>query len=295
MIYANSLKSKIPNYFQDGIVFSTKYILRFGIILYGFKLTFQNLAEVGVGGVLIAFCIVCFTFLFGYFVGTKILKMNKDITILCSAGSSICGAAAVLATQTVLKNEAYKSTIAVSFVLIFGSLAMFLFPFLYKIGVFDLTAYEMGVYIGSTLHEVAHVVAASSALGEEVSTNAIIVKMIRVIFLVPFLIFLSIFLIKINFYKNSKKTDKKSKVIIPWFAVFFIVIVGFNSFDFLSSNTIENINIIDNFALTMAMSALGIETSFDKFKNVGMKPFYLSFILFIWLIIVGYFLIKLLF
>lgn len=288
IFYANTLRDKFPASWQSGIIFSTKYILRFGIILYGFRLTFQNLQEVGFSGAFIAFCIVAFTFIFGYIIGTKVLKLDKEITILCSAGSSICGAAAVLATQSVLKNEAYKSAIAVSFVVIFGAIAMFLYPFLYKLCFFDLNASQMGVYIGATLHEVAHVVGASTALGEDVSKDAIIVKMIRVIFLVPFLILLSLWLIKTGFHSKNEKT----KVVIPWFAVMFIVVVGFNSFGFLSENMIKSINFIDTFALTMAMTALGMETSFDKFKNVGMKPFYLSLILFIWLMIVGYFLVK---
>ena len=288
IFYANTLKHKLPATWQSGIIFSTKYILRFGIILYGFRLTFQNLQEVGFSGVFIAFCIVAFTFIFGYIIGTKVLKLDREITILCSAGSSICGAAAVLATQSVLKNEAYKSAIAVSFVVIFGTIAMFLYPFLYKLGIFDLNASQMGVYIGATLHEVAHVVGASISLGEDVSKDAIIIKMIRVIFLVPFLILLSFWLIKTGFHNKNEKT----KVIIPWFAIIFIFVVAFNSFGFLSENIIKNINFVDTFALTMAMSALGMETSFDKFKNVGMKPFYLSLILFIWLIVVGYFLVK---
>ena len=108
--------------------------------------------------------------------------MDKELAILCSAGSSICGAAAVMATQSVLKNEAYKSAVAVSFVVIFGTIGMFLYPFLDKLGVFLFTSSQMGIYIGATLHEVAHVVGASNALGEIVSTNAIIEKMIRVIF-----------------------------------------------------------------------------------------------------------------
>ena len=288
IFYANTLKHKLPATWQSGIIFSTKYILRFGIILYGFRLTFQNLQEVGFSGVFIAFCVVFFTFIFGYVVGTKFLKLDREITILCSAGSSICGAAAVLATQSVLKNEAYKSAIAVSFVVIFGTIAMFLYPFLFKLGIFDLSASQMGVYIGATLHEVAHVVGASTALGEEVSKDAIIVKMIRVIFLVPFLILLSLWLIKTGFHSKHEK----AKVVIPWFAVMFIVVVGFNSFGFLSGNMIKSINFIDTFSLTMAMTALGMETSFDKFKNVGMKPLYLSLILFIWLMVVGYFLVK---
>lgn len=291
IFYANTLRHKLPATWQSGIIFSTKYILRFGIILYGFRLTFQNLQEVGFSGVFIAFCVVFFTFIFGYVIGTRFLKLDREITILCSAGSSICGAAAVLATQSVLKNEAYKSAIAVSFVVIFGTVAMFLYPFLYKLGFFDLSASQMGVYIGATLHEVAHVVGASTALGEEVSKDAIIVKMIRVIFLVPFLILLSLWLIKTGFHSKNEKT----KVVIPWFAVMFIIVVGFNSFGFLGKSTIIAINFVDTFSLTMAMTALGMETSFDKFKNVGMKPFYLSLILFVWLMVVGYFLVKYIF
>ena len=288
IFYANSLKHKLPNFGQKGIVFSTKYILRFGIILYGFRLTFQNLQEVGFSGVFIAFCVVFFTFIFGYIIGTKVLKLDREITILCSVGSSICGAAAVMATQSVLKNDAYKSAIAVSFVVIFGTIAMFLYPFLYKLGIFNLSASEMGIYIGATLHEVAHVVGASTALNEVVSKDAIIVKMIRVIFIVPFLILLSLWLIKTGFHSKNGKT----KVVIPWFAVVFIIVVVFTSFEFLEKSTIETINFLDTFALTMAMTALGMETSFDKFKNVGMKPFYLSLILFIWLMVVGYLLVK---
>ena len=105
------------------------------------------------------------------------------------------------------------------------------------------------------------------------------------------MILLSLWLIKTNFHTKKEK----SKIVIPWFAIFFIMVVGFNSLGILEKSTIESINFLDTFALTMAMSALGIETSFDKFKNVGMKPFYLSFILFIWLIVVGYFLAKFLF
>ena len=258
--------------------------MRLGIILYGFRLTFQNLQDVGFSGVLIAFCIVFFTFIFGYIVGTRLLKMDKELAILCSAGSSICGAAAVMATQSVLKNEAYKSAIAVSFVVIFGTIGMFLIPFLNKFDIFGFTNSEVGIYIGAILHEVAHVVAAGNALGEVVSTNAIIEKMIRVIFLVPFLILLSFWLIKMGFHDKKEK----SKIVIPWFALFFIVAIGFNSLGLLEENVVQTINFIDNFALTMAMCALGMETSFDKFKNSGMKPFYLSLILFVWLIVIGY-------
>ena len=292
MLYANTVKKYFSAKIQKGIIFCTKTILRIGIVLYGFRLTFQNLQEVGLLGVFVAFLLLGSTFLFGYIFGIKVLKLDREITILTSAGSAICGAAAVLATESVLKCEAYKSAIAVSSIVVFGTIAMFLYPFLYKIGLFDLSGQNMGIYIGATLHEVAHVVGASTVLGESVSSNAVIVKMIRVMMLAPFLILLSFWILKTSV---SKSTNSKSSITIPWFAVFFIVVVGFNSFDFLPSNIVEGINYLDNFALTMAMTALGMETSFSKFKNVGLKPLYLSLALFSWLIIGGYFIVKFLF
>jgi uncharacterized integral membrane protein (TIGR00698 family) len=295
IVYANSVKKYFPQSFDNGIAFCTKTILRMGIVLYGFRLTFQNLEDVGILGVLTAFLIVSSTFIIGYFVGTKILKLDREITILTSAGSAICGAAAVIATESVLKSPAYKSAIAVSTVVVFGTVAMFLYPFLFKLGILNLSEANMGIYIGATLHEVAHVVGAGQSLGENVSQNAVIVKMIRVMMLAPFLIILSIWLLKTAVNNTNNEEGTKSKIIIPWFTVVFIVVVGFNSFDLLSHNIVESINYLDGFLLTIAMTALGMQTSLEKFKNVGLKPVYLATILFMWLIFGGYFIVTLLF
>ena len=295
MLYANSIKKYFPQSFDKGVAFCTKTLLRTGIVLYGFRLTFQNLEEVGFSGVFTAFLIVSSTFIIGYLFGTKVLKLDREITILTSAGSAICGAAAVLATESVLKSPAYKSAIAVSTVVVFGTIAMFLYPFLFKLGILNLSDSNMGIYIGATLHEVAHAVGAGEALGENASSNAIIVKMIRVMMLAPFLIILSIWLLKTAVNSTIDNKDTKAKIIIPWFAVMFIVVVAFNSFDLLSLQIVESINYLDSFILTVAMTALGMQTSFDKFKNVGLKPIYLASVLFLWLTFAGYFIVSFLF
>jgi len=287
--YANTLRNHLPNAWVAGIVFSTKNILRFAIILYGFRITFQNILQVGLPGIIASNAIVTFTFIIGYFVGTKILKLDRDTTILTSAGSSICGAAAVLATEPVVKAEPYKSAIAVATVVIFGTTAMFLYPFLYKAGFIPFSPKAEGIYIGSTIHEVAHVVGAASAISPNVAKYAVIVKMIRVMLIAPFLIILGLFL---SLKGYNKVKNQKTKISIPWFAIWFIVVSGFNSFDLLPINVVNSINQLDTFLLTMAMTALGMETNVKKFKGVGMKPIYLAFILFIWLLIGGYFITK---
>lgn len=288
IIYANTLRNKLPAEWVPGIQFCMKIILRAAIIFYGFRITFQNIEQVGLSGIITSSLVVTSTFLIGYFVGTRILKLDRDTTILTSVGSSICGAAAVLATEPVVKGEPYKSAIAVATVIIFGTTAMFLYPFLYKSGLIPLNLKDMGIYVGGTIHEVAHVVAAGNAISPVTAKYAVIVKMIRVMMIAPFLLILGYWLSK----TRARASNEKTRITIPWFAVFFIVVAGFNSFNLLPSSMVVGINKVDTFALTMAMTAMGMETSVDKFKGVGMKPIYLASILFLWLIFGGFYIVK---
>ena len=96
--------------------------------------------------------------------------------MLTAAGSSVCGAAAVLATEPVVKGESYESSIAVGTVVVFGTIAMFVYPFLYSHGFLDMSEKAYGMFVGGTLHEVAHAVAAGQAISIDAGNTAVIVK-----------------------------------------------------------------------------------------------------------------------
>ena len=292
MVYANSLRNHLPETWVPGILFCTKQVLRAGIVLYGFRLTFQSVVEIGLPAILIDAIIVAVTIFIGLFVG-RLLKMDKDLALLTSTGSAICGA------EPVVKSEPHKTAVAVSTVVIFGTLSMFIYPAMYRAGILDLTSEQMGLYTGSTLHEVAHVVGASNVMGKEISDTAIIVKMIRVMMLAPVLVMMSFALARtaVKAVSDSVKetaavTAKRGKITIPWFAFGFLAAIGFNSFDLLPHAVVDGINNIDTFMLTMAMTALGTETSIEKFKKAGAKPFILAAVLYIWLLGGGYLLAK---
>ncbi|MCM1076547.1 MAG: YeiH family protein [Bacteroides sp.] len=289
MLYANSLRNNLPDTWVPGIQFCSKKVLRLGIILYGFRLTFQDIANVGVAGIVNDVIIVTVTILGGVWIG-RMLKMDRDTALLTSVGSGICGAAAVLGAESAIRTQPYKTAVAVATVVIFGTISMFLYPILYRSGLLDLTPQEMGIYSGSTLHEVAHAVGAGNAMGTEISNVAIIVKMIRVMLLVPVLIILGVWVARRK--SDSAALGEKGKINIPWFAVGFLVVIAFNSFNLLPQPMVDAINYFDTFLLTMAMAALGAETSIDKFKKAGAKPFVLAFCLDIWLIGGGYLLAK---
>lgn len=290
MLYANSLRCKVPSTWIPGILFCSKTLLRLGIVLYGFRLTFQDVASVGIPAIIADALIVTTTIALGLIVG-RWLKIDRSIALLTACGSAICGAAAVLGVDGAIKPKPYKTAVAVATVVIFGTLSMFLYPVLYRSGLLDISPSLMGIYTGSTVHEVAHVVGAGNAMGESISNAAIIVKMIRVMMLVPVLLAIAWYVARQQRMRHTADTEKK-RISIPWFAVCFMLVIGFHSLHLLPQTAVDGINQADTFLLTMAMTALGAETNAEKFKKAGFKPFLLAFILWIWLLAGGLLLVQ---
>lgn len=291
MIYGSTFRSYLPSEWNLGIQFVAKKILRLAIVLYGFRLTFQEVMQVGAPGLLLDVLIVGLTLFIGAWVGKKLFKLDAETSILISSGAAICGAAAVLATEGVLKNEPYKTSIAVLSVVLFGTIAMFLYPFLQHLNIFGFSTSHYAIYAGATIHEVAQVLIAGTNISPETGHLAVVVKMTRVILLAPALFILN--------WKIARSSDAKKtfqiKNSIPWFAVLFIVVIAFNSLHWLPATSVTVINSIDTFLLTLAMAALGMDTNLRKIGKLGLKPLYFSLFLFLWLIFGGYGLAKMIF
>ncbi|HIP54803.1 MAG TPA: YeiH family putative sulfate export transporter [Sulfurimonas autotrophica] len=299
IFYANTLHNHIPSAWSTGITFSGKKILRFAIVFYGFRITFQQIMDVGLSGFTVSLIMLSTTFILGTYLGIKIFKMDRDTSMLTASGASVCGAAAVLATEPVLKAEGHKTAVAVSMVVLFGTISMFLYPVLYTTiiepatGFLHMTPEEFGIYVGGTIHEVAQVVAVPASVPgapEVMANSAVIVKMTRVIMIAPMLIILGIYLSMQA--KKSGATASGVTLVIPWFAVYFIGIAGFNSLHLVPQNIVDIINEIDTFLLTMAMTALGMGTIFSKFKGLGLAPLYTAGAMFVWLVIGGFIVTK---
>src|SRR5699024_8817867 len=257
--YANSLRNHLPETWVPGIKFCSKQVLRLGIILYGFRLTLAEVMAVGLPAIAADTAIVAGTLLLGVGLG-RVLRMDRDAALLTATGSSICGAAAVLGAEGVVRPEPHKTAVAVSTVVIFGTISMFLYPMLWRSGLLELSPSQMAVYTGSTLHEVAHVVGAGNAMGAEIADTATITKMIRVMMLAPVLLVMSCALARRKRGVGGTEGGK-GRIAVPWFAFGFLAVIGFNSFGLLPADVVAGINDFDTFLLTMAMTALGTETS----------------------------------
>ena len=301
MILGNTIYPKFAERLNGGVCFAKGQILRLAIMFYGFKLTMTQVASVGMPAIMTDALVLTSTFLLTYWLGTRWLKVDKETVILIGSGASICGAAAVIAAEPVVNAQAHKVTIAVATVVVFGTIAMLLYPFLYHLGWLQpwLSAQQYGMYTGSTVHEVAQVVVAGNAINTEIGDTAVVTKMIRVMMLAPFLLLLSFALTKDRTVDDSTIEDKSNKnetasfmtrvkqVKVPWFAFIFIGIVLIHTWMPMSESVVRSMVMLDDVLLTMAMFALGLTTHLSAIKQAGVRPLILGAIMFGWLILGG--------
>ncbi|NYE26511.1 YeiH family protein [Pigmentiphaga litoralis] len=289
IVLGNTVYPRIAVQANPGVDFAKSTLLRAGIILYGFQISFQQIAQVGLAGILIAALIVGLTFTLAVQLGTRVFKLDRETSMLIGAGSAICGAAAVMACEPVVKGQANKVSVAIATVVVFGTLSMFLYPFLYPL--LGMNQEAFGIFAGSTIHEVAQVVAAGNAVGQEAANMAVIEKMIRVMMLAPFLLLLS------GFKRNDPQRaesglaggsgQQRSKLCIPWFAVWFIVASGINSLQIIPREVVSVLLKLDILLLATAMAALGMRTHIGAIRQAGAKPLVLAATLFVFLLVGG--------
>lgn len=275
--FGNTLFPPVISQTAAGVDFSKSTLLRLGIVLYGFRITFQQIAEVGVAGLVIDMVVVASVFGLAIGLGTRVFKLDRETSMLIGAGSAICGAAAVMAAEPVVRAQAHKVSVAVATVVVFGTIGMFLYPVLYPYLGFSEHAY--GVFAGSTIHEVAQVVVAGKAIGETAASAAVIEKMLRVMLLAPFLLLLSSHLRRSANSADASATGA-AKICMPWFAVLFIAVSAFNSLHLLPEVWVARIIQVDTVLLAMAMAALGLRTQASAIRQAGAKPLLLAAVLF---------------
>ena len=288
IIVGNSVFSRIATRTDVGVDYAKSILLKAGIILFGFRITFAQVAGVGWSGLLTDIVMLSGTFILAVQLGKRVFKLDEQTTILIGAGSSICGAAAVMATEPVIKAQAHKVSVAVATVVVFGTFSMFAYPIMFEY--MGVSEHAYGIFVGSTIHEVAQVVAAGTAVSTNAADTAVIEKMLRVMMLAPFLVGLSFWQSRKHAKTNHNKhsSEQKSGITIPWFAVLFIVASGVNSLSVIPQGTTSAIVWFDNILLTIAMVALGLRTHVGAIRQAGIKPLLLAGCLFLFLTLAGF-------
>ena len=260
-----------PAIAKSGVAFSMRRLLRFAIILLGLQLTTAQLVEVGGNGLAVIAATLAATFLFTQQFG-RLIGVDRKLSQLIAAGTSICGASAVIATNTVTDAPDEDVAYAVACVTVFGSIAMFVYPLLP--GLLHLDPHAFGLWSGASIHEIAQVVAASFQDGRRAGEFATIAKLARVMMLAPVVIALGFFAARRA--RHGGDGQSTARVPMPWFVLGFIALVFVNSLVVIPPETRSLVVTATTFLLSMALAAMGLETDIRKLYAKGLRPLLLG-------------------
>jgi len=255
---------------KAGVAFALRRILRLAIILLGLQLTAQQVIAVGGAGIAVILVTLLATFLFTTYAG-RLLGVDGKLAQLIGAGTSICGASAVIATNTVTDASDEDVAYAVACVTVFGSVAMFAYPLL--IGALHLDPHAFGLWAGASIHEIAQVVAAAYQDGTQSGDFATIAKLTRVMMLAPVVLTLGLLL-------RGRGGQARAKVAMPWFVLGFIALIVLNSIIAIPAAIKAPVGLTTTFGLSMALAAMGLETDIRKLRAKGLRPLLLGLLAF---------------
>jgi uncharacterized integral membrane protein (TIGR00698 family) len=277
-----------PGRAKAGVTFSMRRILRLAIVLLGLQLTAAQVVEVGARGLGVIVLTLVSTFLVTTWLG-RLLGVERKLTELIAAGTSICGASAVIAANTVTRAPDEDVAYAVACVTVFGSIAMFTYPLLQ--GLLALDAHAYGLWSGASIHEIAQVVAAAFQGGKDAGDFGTIAKLARVTLLAP--VVLTLGLLAARRARHDGHSHRAARTPVPWFILGFIALVGVNSMITVAADIRAGIVTATTFLLSMALAAMGLETDFAKLKAKGLRPLLLGLFAFLFIASFSLMLVKL--
>lgn len=252
--------------FASGIRIASRHILRFGVALLGLRITIGEVMDLGWPVLALVLVSVAATILLGGLVG-RAFGLGNNQSILSAGAVAICGASAALAIASVLpahKDHERNTILTVAGVTALSTIAMIIYPVFVTYLHYDHST--AGIFLGATIHDVAQVVGAGYIISDETGEVSTIVKLMRVAFLVPVVIMISL----VTHRRRSPESGKAP--LLPWFLVAFVALVIVNSTGWVPGPVHDAMTPVSSWALLTAVAALGVKTSLKALTEVGLAP-----------------------
>ncbi len=256
----------------EGVKWTSSTLLRIGVALLGLRITFSEIAGLGVNVTLLVVCAVIATIAFGVLLSRFIYvtPQERQLGFLSGGSVAICGASAALAVAAILPKHPMSdrdTTFTVIGVTALSTVAMVIYPLIsHALGFTDR---EAGIFLGATIHDVAQVIGAGYSVSNEAGDTATIVKLLRVAMLLPVILVLSIL------FRRQHQTQSGGGAkppLLPWFAVAFGIFVVLNSLVALPKELLTIVNDASRFFLVIAIAAIGMKTQLKELVVLGWRP-----------------------
>ena len=244
---------------KEASTFAAKRCLRFGVVLLGFQISIDKFIAVGPRGLIAVVVIVSGVFL-GLRAAARRAGLSDSLSTLIAGGFAICGATAIAAISSTRKSEERDVSYAVAVVALCGTLSVFVIPFIAHL--FSSSDATAGAWIGAAVHDVGQVIATASLMSPEALDSAVIVKLTRVVLLIPLILFLS-----------AKSAEKKSlRSATPTFVLGFVVCALLVNALPLSDSTISFGKELSKIFLSIGLFGMGLGVKWSSIRALGAKP-----------------------
>ena len=239
---------------------TSKYLLQYSVVGLGFGMNLDSALASGKEGMEFTIISVIGTLLIGWFIGRKVLKLDRNTSYLISSGTAICGGSAIAAVGPVVKANDSEMSVALATIFILNAIALFIFPVIgHALG---MSQHEFGTWAAIAIHDTSSFVGAGAAYGEEALKVATTIKLTRALWIIP-MAFATSFIFK----------SKGQKISIPWFIFFFVLAMIVNTYLLGSVPELGSaINGLARKTLTITMFFIGASLSMDVVRSVGLKP-----------------------
>jgi uncharacterized integral membrane protein (TIGR00698 family) len=255
----------LPAWAPRGLSWSQKRVLRIAIALLGLQIGIGQIAEIGFAGVAIALTCLTATFLFTRALG-RWLGVDRDLSILIAAGTSICGASAIAAVNSATRAPEEDAAYAIACITLFGTAAMLLYPLIAAL--LPLTAHGYGLWSGVSLHEIGQAVAAAFQGGDAAGQTGTVAKLLRVAMLPAMVLLLA--------WRGARKCRKsgtpQAPIAMPWFVLGFVALMILGNAIDIAPALKAHANDATIFLLCMGLAAMGLATDLTKIRAKGLRP-----------------------
>lgn len=251
-----------------GVAFTGRTILRLGVALLGARMSFGLLVGIGLDTVLLCVLAVAATIAFGL-LAARVLGRGWRIALLTGGAVAICGAAAAMAIAAVLpKNEHSERNLVftVISVMLLSTTAMVAYPIV--CAALGLDDRETGIFLGSTIHDVAQVVGAGFSVSDTAGETATLVKLFRVTLLAPVVLCYSLAILRLA--PDAAPADGARPPLVPGFVLGFLLIATANSVGLVPAPVAAVLIGASRWALVLGIAAVGMKTSTRSIREVGL-------------------------
>ena len=259
-----------PENLRTGIQFSAQKLLRFAIVLYGFKLNIDVVLHQG-GLLLVHDALSIIVAIATTMVLAKFFKADMNLSLLLGIGTGVCGAAAIAVVSPIVKADDEDTAIGVGIIALMGTLFAITYaliqPFL------PITPVQFGIWSGISLHEIAHVAAAAAPAGTDALTMGLLAKLGRVFLLIPLSLILSFWM------RRKDRNESAKSAPFPWFLVGFLATSLIGTYFPIPKDILFDIsNVIGPFLLAAAMVGLGLNVHLSSLRSRALRPLLAMFI-----------------